>query len=1330
VNKRLVAVAGAVLIAGALAAFFFLKPRVGQALPPSVADLLPVHTAVKVQDQDLRGPRRLVLGDVVETDEAGRARLRLDDGTAYVVDRNTRFAIGKNGVELERGRLFMQGASGVRSELVLGSASVILSGSNAGVERGAGGGAKVYAATDELTVRAKSGEHKVRVGESAAIQGDAVRVAPERAFSDWTGGLSAPWGVDGPPRTAIGELWGRSRNNPGDAGSALTLRAHEVRATVEGESAKTTVRSTFFNGGSATVMGDFRLAIPANAIVSRFAWGGGEKLEEAAIALAAREPGGPQPNLAVLEWAGEGWLRGFLPEIHSGASVHIEVEYVEWLTPKPRGNQSVVVEYRYPLAAAATPPLVGEFLAEIDATPAGPISIAAGYGARAEGNVVKVRRSDFRPSADLVVEVELPRFKAPVRLYAAEPATGDDGGKTVFVRTEAPEAQAGEGVTLALVVDTSGSAEASAIDASRAFVDAVLAALGPKDKVVALAADQTVRPLGPAAPGALDTARKKAIQDALRAVKPGGATDLGRALEAAADALLRGDASGLVVYVGDGWSTVGDTTIEAIKARLARRAAGTPRISAVAVGPTANRGALSALTRGAGPLLEIADSTDAAEAAIELVSKTLKPTLAGMEIDLGSGVERVYPRFARAAIAGDTLSAVGRARGALPEEVVVRWRGPEGLREERRKVVPVRTRTPDDVLRRWASARVEEFVLGGGGREIATEVALSASLLTPWTGLRIGGGTYVPSALGTRVLDLSPASLTSVLGAPSGQLGALNALPLELDQTEEDSQALLDQALNRAAARVVHDALPEVRTCRDSRAALRPELSGALSLALSLDGEGRASDVAVRGTTSDADDAALNRCVQVVVQGLRYPAIGGKTKIRVDVTLQLPPPPSLRARKCSSTSTVALPLRRGLWRERFAAGAPLANVYLDAKRACELPGWSDRRALLELMLDHQPDSLQRVTLARELEANGEREAAALVRRETVRRAGSPEELRQVQQALAGDETYPVGTFKKRYRAAHTDQERLKVVQQFLTLAPHDATLERRLLSLLHALGARAALVQEIRRIESDPFSDAALLADAASLLRQSGDEVEARRIFGQLVERAPADPWVRAFVGDRLRNEGWFDDATRVFTVLDELVPDHPASLIRLALAHYGAGRIDIARRLLARIAQTGGRAGDAQLGKMAGGLSAIVLAETLKSSRLEKEQADQLTRAGLEILATAEGRRPSVVLVRAPAATMPIKVALVRGRERARTERLPDVVAASIGLYLFLLEPEDHVQSVFRLSRPEGLSPAPELRVRIDGVREPASAPKSLLTKEVLLPLDGRSVEVRWGAP
>jgi Flp pilus assembly protein TadD len=386
--------------------------------------------------------------------------------------------------------------------------------------------------------------------------------------------------------------------------------------------------------------------------------------------------------------------------------------------------------------------------------------------------------------------------------------------------------------------------------------------------------------------------------------------------------------------------------------------------------------------------------------------------------------------------------------------------------------------------------------------------------------------------------------------------------------------------------------------------------------------------------------------------------------------------------------------------------------------------------LLELMLDHQRGSLERVTLARELEASGEREAAALVRREAVRRAQSPEELRQLQAALVGDERYPAGTFKKRYRAAASDDERLQVVQQFLTLAPHDALLERRLLALLGALGRKPALVQEIRRLGADPFSDAVLLADAAAALRQSGDELEARRIFGVLVERAPGDPWVRALVGDRLRNEGWFDDATRVYSVLDELAPDHPAALIRLALAHHGAGRIDIARRLLARVAQTGGRAGDAQLGKLASGLSAVLLTSTLKTAELGKEQTEQLERAALE---TSVGRRPSVVLVRVPAATLPIKVSLLRGRDGAQTERAPDVVAASIGLYLFLLEPADSVKSVLRLSRPPGLGPAPELRAHIEGVVEgrplnaESRAPATLVSHQVVLPLDGRSVEVPW---
>ncbi len=170
----------------------------------------------------------------------------------------------------------------------------------------------------------------------------------------------------------------------------------------------------------------------------------------------------------------------------------------------------------------------------------------------------------------------------------------------------------------------------------------------------------------------------------------------------------------------------------------------------------------------------------------------------------------------------------------------------------------------------------------------------------------------------------------------------------------------------------------------------------------------------------------------------------------------------------------------------------------------------------------------------------------------------------------------MGIFRKRYAAAPDDAARLAVVRRFLGLAPHDARLRRRVLALLEALGMKQALADEVRRVRRDPFADAGLLADGAAALRRLGDEAEARRAFGELAERAPGDPWARAFLGDRLRNEGWFDDAAQAYAVLDQLVPDDPAAILRLALAHAGAGRLDLAVRLLARVAQTGGRGGSA----------------------------------------------------------------------------------------------------------------------------------------------------------
>ncbi len=1313
----------------------------GRPLVPTVADLQAVHAGVTASGASVRKIRRLAEGDVVETDADGRARLRLDDGTTFVIDRSTKLKLGGKGLAIERGRVFVQGALGARTEIDLGGATAVISGANAGVERTASPeGARVYVATAEITMRAAAGEQTVRAGETATVAAGKVSVAPERGYDDWTHGMASPWAARGAPRRAVGELWGRPATASAGAdaaGSPLTIRAHDVRATVTRELAETEVRTTFFNAGSDTVVGDYRMAIPPGAIVSRFATARGERTVEGKIALAARKQVAAFGASEVLEWAGEGWLRATVPGIAAGATVTLIVGYVEWLSPQPKADgSSLIVQYRYPMVSDAAPPLVGEFSAKVDATPSSPLSIASGLGARVSGQAVEVRRPDFRPTADLVVDIEIAPFKAPARIYAAPPTADDDAGGSVVVRTEVPVGGTSgtsveQGVTLALVVDTSASIEPALLEAERALVEAVMQGLGPRDRAIVLAADQSVHPIGPAAIGPVDDARRKAVSAGLDALSPGGASDLGRALEAAADALPADAPAAMVIYIGDGWPTMGDPGVEPIKARLARRPGGAPRLGAVAVGPLCNRFALNALVRGSGPLLEIADGSDAARIAISLIAEALQPTVAGVEIDFGPEVERIYPRGPRAIVAGDTVTATGRVRGDLPKEITLRWRDEKGAHEERRALIVDLAPSERDVSRRWAAARVEEIALRGRGREAATDVALRTGLLTPWTGFLVGAeGAYAPTSLETRILDLAvgdEAGWSASFGTPKGTFGALANVIHETEiVADDDKEDAFKAAVAAAARRVIEEASASVRSCRDTRAALRPELDGQLDVSLSLDGDGHATDVRVHGSTG-GNDESLDRCVEIVIQGLIFPSSGIRVKVDVRHQLALPPPRStLRARKCSPTSTLPLPLRRGVWRERLDRNKP-ENVYLDAKQSCELPTWTDRRALLELILLFNEDGLFRIGVARQLEIAGEADAATQLRREAVRRARSPEELHRIQIALIGEERYPAGIFKKQYNAESDDKGRLGVVRRFLGIAPHDARLRRRLLALLESLGMKQELAEEVRRFRRDPFADAGLLADGASALRRIGDETEARRAFGELAERAPEDPWARAFLGDRLRNEGWFDDATAAYTVLGELIPDDPAGILRLALAHAGAGRLDIAERMLARVSQTGGRAGDGRLGELAGRLAHDLLAEARQKPGVAADDLARLTRASLELPFPAGA---TVVLLRAPAGAQALDVTLIRGPRDAREERAPEVSAEGIGLYTLRMDPSstEGPGAVLRLRRPANLAPAQATKVRLDAlVPEGPGKPPRLLSTEVELPISGKPVEVKW---
>lgn len=1284
-----------------------------ESVQTTVGDLQSLHADVRVRGREIRGNVRLLDGDDVKTDGGGRARLRLDDGTIVIVDGSAELALHGSRITLSRGRVFVQAGASSRTEVVLsGSVATVVS---SAIAFDAGTSPTAYCARGELVLTTNGKSVRVNSGETATIHGGGPKVAPETAFDDWTGGLAVPWSGEHAPASAIAELWGGGPTEA-DPGAPLVVRSEKVDVTIEGELSITRTRTTYFNGSDRDLQADVRLALPEGALVSRVA-----RLDEGSSSESEATFGARGRNASVagagsrLEWAGGGWLRGALGGIRGGKSVDLLIDYVEWL-PERAGRAT----YRFPMASNGAAPMIGGLSIRVGSQ-ASAKWLSASSGARVVDGAIELRSADIRPTGDLVVETipNVVRANA-ARAYVENGERNED--PYVVVRTEVPDLTE-SGVTLALVVDSSSSVGPALLETERAAVLAIVESLGPKDSVVVLAADQSAVVVGPESPTLVTPEVRARIATELAKVHAGGASNLGLALERAADLLdgqREGGAAervdaGMVVYLGDGRPTVGETNARDLRRRLARRAGGVPRLGALAIGQDADRWMLAELVAGAGPVYDVLDRPDAARASAALVADALTPTLRDVSIALGTTVDRTYPRDARTVVAGSTVTVVGRLRGPLPSQVGLRYRRGGRLVEEMRPLAQVPSPAFADVSRRWAEQRIEESVGYPDGIEPAIALAAKAQLLTPWTGWFFDGGA-VSAPWEDRLLGLSPSRDTAFASTVEPARRPPSLL-LEPPQTF-DGEATIEQAAEIAARHAIESSLAPMVACRDARASIKPGVSGDLRIDVSVSADGHASKVTVAASRSGEDDPVLDRCIRVVVDAV--PFFGAGVAISFSQALSLPPVRNARRTECSVASTLPLAVRRGIWRARKAKGS---LDYFVAARACEMPTWGDRRTLLGILaagLSVQPG----MALSSRLAAEGETDAASFVRQELLRSTNvdaiGSAELRRL---MINDEPKLDRALDKAYRAASSSEARLAVVRRFLCLAPHSPLGRRLLLSQLEAMNERGRLLEAIEQIRYDTFADAGLLAECASALRRLGMDQEGRRAFGELVERAPRDPWTLGYVGDRLRAEGLYEDALAAYLRLDAVTPDDPAVVLRLALAHAGAGRLDVATRLLDRVAQTGGRGDDGRLGELASIVSASLLAAAREASpgaETDALLARRLAQTPLPDVA-------SVIVVRTPLGDDKVEVSVAR-RDKDKDELPADLDASAMGLSAVRIERGGGMARI-RLRRPTALAGGRPTRgvvtalVLDKGDRGHAK----IVTREVSLAPGEKGTELRW---
>ena len=1277
----------------------------------TVGDVRAVHADVKVSSIDVHGWQRLSEGDTVGTGQDGRARIRLDDGTIIAVDGSTSLKLRAREIELASGRVFVQAGQAASTKVTVGHASTSVTASSAAFDL-TGGKPKVYCAQGELLLVSSGRQTRVASGETATLDGDDVSVMPEKAFADWTGGLAVPW------VSALGDKSGvalvRALSDPSDPGTPMAIRSQKVKVTVQGEFALTKTQTTYFNGASSATHARLRLALPGGAILQRVARRrGSSPLQEASVGIAAGPARDNVGEWEGLQWAGGGWLSGDLGAVSAGETLELQLDYAQWL-PTRSGRAT----YRFPMAGGDDPALIGELVMQLDAQLARSAFISASAGSTVENSTVRYRRADVRPNGDLVVELAPDIVRQSVaRAYVVQAEPGGDD--YVMVRTEVPIRNE-PGVTLALVVDTSMSIGA-ALETERAVIDAVLDGLGPRDSLVVLAADQTVRSVGPAMPSAVTPTMRAQVREALGRLRPAGASNLGVALQQACDLLdspARGKraGSGMVVYLGDGRPTVGEPDAEQIRRLIGRRAGGIPRLGAIAVGPNADRWQLAKLVAGVGSVYEVRDSAEAARAGATLLADALEPTLRDVSLDLGPTIDRIYPREARAVLAGSTVTVVGRLRGKLPATVGFRFRDGGEVMQESRRVQRVPLPAAQDVPKRWAEARIEEMAARDEGIEPAIALAADAHLLTPWTSwfFIAPSGSRNSSPFAERVLELNSNDDTP-FAARVDPIRLAGSTLLETPKRFGGGVSLREAA-EAATIRILRQARAAVRACRDVRAAARPDVGRSFSIDLTVDGGGRASRVRVVLADVRGGDPVLERCVRGVVQSLPYFAAG--IPVNISHLLTVPEGRSSRRTQCSGASKVSLPIRKSLWRAR---GTLNASGYVAAAMNCELPRWSDRRAFLLLAWEDIEDGSAALQMAEELDEAGQSDAAAFVKSEALRRIKTFAELEQLSRKLQSGEPHIDGELEKAYKKARSDEERLAVVRRFLLLAPHSGLARRRLLGLLEALGEKEALASVIATFRTESFADAGLLALGASALRRLGDEAEGRRAFGELIERAPSDPWTLAYVGDRLRGEGMFDEAVAAYDSLERAMPNDAGVALRMALAHAGAGRIDIATRLLERVAQTGGRGDDGRLGELAAITQAVLLAKARggKDAEVEAELERRLLQTPLPDVR-------ALVMVQSPPADGPVEVSVLRERGE-KVEQSADLDARTIGISAVRIERGDGVtRIVLKRPREAGLSMSSKVLVAAL-VLDRADKVPHLITRELQLSADGTPVELRF---
>lgn len=1170
------------------------------------ARMIRPSVTVQMQDRDIQlfEDLRLLPGSRVKVDGHGRAVVVLDHGAQAIVDASTSVEIeGMEELRFSQGRIWVDAGEKESTTVLLGKGkegTLKVSGCSVSLKY-AKGQLDAYVASGELTYILPGGSGTVREGERLAMSdGSEPEVSPSGLWEDWTGGLAlaGPRPLETP--TGVGAIYARRPGSLGQERSPLVIRRQEVRVTIEGDLAVTETVQEFFNPASEVLEGIYKLRIPEDAVLQRFAVDrdgtlvDGEVVERTMAQQTYEKQvytGSPH-DPALLEWMAPGRFKARIYPIEAGAIRRIAYRYSQWL--KPSGREGDRRTYVFPMGNQTIAPVIGEFSLSATLSDTGSNAVRAGLGAHVDDGKVVFSASDFRPTSDFTLElldVETEDLEpgqvllATTDYEAPEPLPTSSARKlrlraekeTYFftqfaLRPEELNVAPVRDLRMAVVLDLSAATDTELADLGTMVVDDLLRQLGPDDHLVVLAGDLKVDVVGGESASLATEDFKEAAIEALSRRSTGGATDIGEILTGAAS-LVGDEPGGVVVYVGDAFPTVGEMDLESLQARIARLPHAV-RTYGVALGEESNLDLLDGLCRDGGFSSRVSDRTEAAEMAYRILADASVPVLENVTYSIDGGVERLYPRGARTLRITQPMRILGRLTGEKdPQRITVQ--GTNGGRTFEVTLEPVIEKIDDhgDLRKRWAARRLDSLIQEGAGREAVVELGNRFSLVTPYNSILVPSGTSESPSKKKVAMPVSsaPAPAEATIDSEMDQMAkpALRAKDLPDGSPSLEATGTMSAKASVTVGvptvqgpmkktvirRVVRQNQQALATCYSLNASA-PDLSGTVTVKFVITSSGAVKMASVSSST--LNDSAVESCMTKAIRKMKFPATSeaGIVIVTIPIALKssgapwgggllaaMPPPGTTTTSTTSLTLTHSTTTSSSSSVDTGGPGGLSAN-----KKACLLSSLlplEEKIVLWQERLGNSTSASRAMQVWREarnrceLRTMKERRALARVILSRVRGISGRCSLVK---SLSGQPAV-AAYIRSKILSSLTSPGQIDAVMTHcdgaVTVGPEE--LETVLAKAKNA----DARIQAVKGLIALYPMDLDLKLKLLDLLEDEGGEerlAEAMRLASRMRHAPYANERIRTRIGEFYMRNGYEDEARRTFSEIVEFSPFSPAA--------------------------------------------------------------------------------------------------------------------------------------------------------------------------------------------